>query len=391
LKHKVCIARCNNYELENIEKAVRSILEPLGGMKAFVREGNNVLVKPNMLRGAKPEEALTTHPAIVEAVVKMVGECGGKAVIADSPGSGYPYISTVLALSYKKCGFEDVANRHGIKCNTDTSVESVTLDDSLLVKRIDLIKPAIDADVVINLPKAKTHTYTYLTGAVKNLFGLVPGFQKPGFHGKLREPRNFSRMLLDIINFIKPAVSIMDAVVGMEGDGPAMGDPRKIGALIAGVDPTSIDIVISTIMGIDPLDVPTIYAAVDGNLSSGKLGDIEIAGDSVESLKIKDFKVPLTISQGDGFDAILSPFQSIFRGYFTEMFTVKPAIIKKKCVGCGACRNACPEEAITIKNKIAKIDYKKCIRCYCCHEMCPHHAITLKQSFLNRLIRMVSH
>lgn len=389
IKH-VSIKKCDDYEPFRIREAVRSSLEIFGGMKSFVRKGDSVLLKVNMLQGAEPDKAVTTHPAVVSAVAELVMECGAVPFIADSPGSGFPYIPMVLMNIYKKCGFWNVAEKLGIKCNMDVSSELVTLENPLLIKKMDIIKPALTADVIINLPKAKTHEYTYMSGAVKNMFGMIPGFQKPGFHSKLKKPENFSLMLLDICNLLKPAINIVDAVVGMEGNGPMAGSPKKMGTIIAGIDPLRVDVVLATIMGMNPLRVPTISAGASAGLTTGKPDSVIVTGDYNRPEKIHGFRLPMTLAGGDGFEKLLNPFQCLFRGYFSDMFTVKPMILRDKCTGCGACRNACPESAIILEDGKAKILYEKCIRCYCCHEMCPHSAIDLKRSILNRIVRIFS-
>jgi len=379
MKEKVVISKCDNYEQNSVDDAIRSSLEYFGGMSAFVKKGDGVFLKVNMLWAANPKKCVTTHPAIVEGVAKLVLKSGGIPVIGDSPGG--PYNRNSLEKAYRVCGFAEVAERLGILCNTDTSVKGISIADSILIKRADIIKPACDADVIINLPKAKTHEYTYLTGATKNLFGLVPGFQKAGYHSNLKNPENFSKMLLDIAFAMKPAISIMDAVLAMEGSGPAAGNPRKVGAIITGTDVTAVDMVISTIMGIEPFRVPTISAASKHGLGPRNIQDIQISGEPIENFRMKDFKLPLTLAKGGGFGFFLTLFQP----FLTEMLSLKPVIDNKKCKRCNICVDSCPEKTIDSRDDIITINHKNCIRCYCCHEMCPHHAIYLKQTFLNRL------
>jgi uncharacterized protein (DUF362 family)/NAD-dependent dihydropyrimidine dehydrogenase PreA subunit len=390
MNNKVSLIKCDSYDTALVVDSVRKSLEPFGGMKNLVKEGDKVLLKVNMLWAAKPEASITTHPAVVEAVIKLLQELNCKVIIADSP-AGMPHTSVSLKHTHKVCGYEELAEKYGVECITDPSVESVSMPDSYLIKRADIIKAAVEADSIINLPKAKTHSYTYLTAATKNMFGIIPGFEKAGYHSKLKEPANFAKMLLDIVNKFKPAVSIMDAIMGMEGNGPSAGDPRKIGAIITSTDTIALDVVIATIMGMKPTDVPTIKAAVDLGLNSGTIKGVEIIGEPLDSMIVKNFKLPLTLAQGTGFSSILSPFQSLFKGAFLNAFTVKPVINTEKCIGCGICEKACPEKAIILENKKAQIKDNMCIRCYCCHEMCPYHVVELKGSFLNRIVRLISH
>jgi uncharacterized protein (DUF362 family)/ferredoxin len=390
MKKIVSLVKCEEYNLEIVEESIRSALEPFGGISTFVKPGSRVLLKVNMLWGASPKACVTTHPVIVEALIRLVKECDAIPFIADSPG-GYPYIPMTLKRFYSECGFQEVADRYGVECNLDTSVENVSIPDALLLKRTNIIKPALETDVIINLPKLKTHGYTLMTCAIKNLFGLVPGLEKAGFHSKLKQVDNFSKMLLDIDGFVKSSLTITDAVMGMEGDGPSGGEPRKIGVIITGIDNLSVDTAAAWIIGLDPVRVPTIAAAVGEGLITGKIDDLEIVGESIESVRVKDYKLPPTAwGRGTGFDRYLVPLRAIFKDAFTDMLTVKPLINREKCVGCGVCKMSCPEDAITIENGLAVIKYDQCIRCYCCHEMCPHRAVDMKQSFLNKLMRKIS-
>jgi uncharacterized protein (DUF362 family) len=359
MKNKVSIIKCEKYEINTVEAAIRTALEPFGGLASFVKPGNRVLLKVNMLWGASPEDCVTTHPVVVEALIRLLTECDALPFIADSPG-GYPYTPAILKRFYAKCGFQEVADRYGIECNLDTSFEDVSIPDGLLLKRVNIIKPALKADVIINLPKLKTHGYTYLSCATKNLFGLVPGLEKVGFHSKLKQADNFSKMLLDIALFAKSSLNIIDAVTGMEGNGPSGGNPRKIGVIIAGVDTTSVDIAASSIIGMDSDKVPTIAASIERGISTGLPGELEIIGESIESVKVEDFKLPTTLwGVGTGFDKYFAPLRMIFKDAVTDMLTVKPAINHEKCVACGVCKTSCPEDAITITDGKVKIKLRQ--------------------------------
>ena len=192
---KVAIERCEDYSAGALKEALEKVLEHLGGMKAFVRPGQKVLLKPNLLRKARPEEGVTTHPALIGAVAELVRKAGGQAVIGESPGAALAHNRATLTRLYRACGVEAVAADEGAELDLAAEHETVSLPEGKMVKKIQIIRPALDADVIINLPKFKTHVYTRLTGAVKNLFGLVPGLIKPGYHAKLRDTLRFTGML----------------------------------------------------------------------------------------------------------------------------------------------------------------------------------------------------
>ena len=244
MSKRVSITSCADYKQERVDAAVRQTLARLGGIQSFVSAGQRVLLKPNLLSASIPESAITTHPAVVEAMVKLVQEGGGIPIIGDSPGSTAPYTERGLRHVYKITGMADVARRTGATLNWDTTVVELSRSDSKIMKRLDIIKPALDADVIINLPKLKTHVFTTFTGAVKNLFGVIPGYNKPAYHAKLRDVVHFSEMLLDILGSVTPDLSVIDGIIALEGDGPGKrGKPKRVGALIAGTDSVALDVV----------------------------------------------------------------------------------------------------------------------------------------------------
>lgn len=377
----VSLTRCMNYERKNVIRAVEESFINLGGIDTLIKKDTSVFLKVNLLRAAKPEEAVTTHPEVVYAIAKNLKDRGAKVIIGDSPGTGTPYKENSLRKVYDKCGLVDAATDAGVELNYDTSVMTVSCREGRIIKRFNSIKPALDADVLISLAKGKTHSFTGITGAVKNLFGIVPGFEKAGYHFKLQTIDRFSKMLVDICEYAKPELSFIDAIVCMEGDGPGSGRPKNVGALISSGNPHAADVVFCEVIRIDPRTIPTINEAFSRNL----LGDLEIKGTNLPDLYINDFKMPATFGTGDGLlgEGILQPF---IRPVFKNAFAVKPSILNEACTGCGICVKSCPVSAIVLKDKIAVIDYDKCIRCYCCHEMCPHHSVELSKSALYKIM-----
>ena len=358
------------------------LLAMMGGIREFVAPGEKIVLKPNLLQPAEPKKAVTTHPAIVAAVAQLVKGEGANPVIADSSGPGYPYIESVLRLFYRTCGLERIANNDGIKLNYDTRYRTVSYPQGKLIKRFEVIMPVLEADGLVNLCKLKTHAFMHMTGAVKNLFGVIPGLKKPGYHAKLNDKDRFAAMLLDLAEYLSPRLSIMDAVVGLEGEGPGTrGRPRHVGLLIGARNPLALDVVASELIGLERARNPVLMEAERRGLYPTRLTEVELVGAKKADLRVPGYKLPATVAEGMGLGR-----WDVFRPLLKSWTTLKPRVIKDNCTACDACRDSCPVGAITIIDDRARIDDDKCIRCYCCQEMCPESAIALHHSFLYRMV-----
>lgn len=381
MDNKVYVVRCPDYSQAG--EKLDELLAMIGGIERYVKPGENVLLKVNLLAPAPPEKAITTHPAVAAAVAKQVAAAGGKATIADCPG-GYQHKASLLKSIYDACGMTEAAAASGAALNYDTSSEEVAFPQGALMRRFEVMSPVLHADAIINLCKLKTHMFMNMTGAVKNSFGVIPGISKAGYHAKLQEKGQFAHMLLDLSAFVSPRLCIMDAVVGMEGEGPgASGTPRPIGLLLAAESPLALDVVAAALMGLERAHNPLLLAAEQRGLAPTKLSGVELVGARIEELKISGFRLPAQAKKSMlPVSGIPGPVRSLAKSLFTQM----PRVAAGRCVGCGICRNSCPVKAIHITDrKKAKISAAKCVRCYCCHELCPHKAIDIRRGLLNSI------
>ncbi len=372
----VSVVKCEDYERKNVEISVRRAIDLLGGIEAFVSPGQKVLVKFNLLQGAAPEKCVTTHPEVVYAVAKLLKEHGCDVILGDSPGSGIPYTEANLRAAYAASGFDRVAEELGVRLNYDVGYRDVPAPNSTTMKQFPIINPVLDCDAVVVVSKVKTHASLFLSGGAKNIFGVIPGLGKPTYHARLQDPLSFGRMLVDLNEVVKPKLQVMDAVFGMEGDGPFAGDPRKIGAILASGDYSAIDVATCRLIAVDPIHAPTIAAAVERGFLREDLSDVSMIGDSWEGLVVKDYKRPAPYAgEGRRYASAFSKIIALSREY-----TLRPVIHEDLCVSCLKCVLSCPVKTITVVDEKPVIDYKTCIRCYCCHEMCDSKAISLERN-----------
>jgi uncharacterized protein (DUF362 family)/Pyruvate/2-oxoacid:ferredoxin oxidoreductase delta subunit len=371
----VSIIRCKNYDRDLIYDKVRESVNLLGGMDSFVKPGEKVLIKPNLLKARPPEAAVTTHPEVVRAVIRLVRQAGGTPVVGDSPGMGE----------------EEEVLRHtgilGVMEDEETSIADFT--DSVKIRgmgrfhHFEVAKSAEEADAIINLPKFKTHGMMVMTGAVKNLFGCVPGKKKVQWHFNTGiDHESFARMLVELSVLLKPRLTILDAVTAMEGNGPGSGDPCTIGLIIAGEDTVALDVVSSIIVGLSPMQLPVIRAARSAGIGESRIDQIRILGEDINDIMVKDFRIPqLTSTEW--------PVPEWARCRLKDALTTRPVINHNECVRCRICQKDCPRGAIKESGGRLKIDYRNCIRCFCCQEFCPEGAITVGKGWMLRLAGLI--
>lgn len=378
MNNTVSIVKCDKYE--QVQRAVDEALELIGGIEKFVKKGDKVVIKPNLVSKKNPDEAVTTHPDFLHAVIVAVERAGGEVTIAESPGG--PYNQAILKSLYSVCGIDKAIEGTNAVLNYDTDFSEVSYPDGVTVKSFPIIKPIQEADVIISLPKLKTHAMTSYTGAVKNLFGTIPGTHKADYHFRLNDRSAFCSMLVDLCGCVKPTLSIMDGVWGMEGDGPTAGENRHIGLVLASSNSYALDMAACHIIGYKPHEIDTVKYSIERGLCPDSVDKLELAGVDIETVRIPDFKKPQT-----HFDLLrVVPFSTAVHSKITSLLRAKPVVMADKCVGCGVCKNACPPKAIEMKNNKPDFDMNVCIRCFCCHELCPKKAIEIKRPLIMRIV-----
>jgi len=352
---RVAIVKCKNYNQKEIDKAVKRLLELLNFDKSKYK---NILIKPNVLGYYKENlNAIITHPSIVKSLLKQFK----KAVVGES-------------------SFTDTENN--LRKTGYWKLKPIVLEEKKLIKIRDekakvlkyfyLPQPVKEADLVVNVPKLKTHTLTKLTGAIKNLYGCIPGGVKQVYHRNAKGEKNFSELLVDIYQNIKPGLNVMDAVIAMEAEGPSSGKPKKVGLLLASKNAVALDIVCAKLMGYKAKDIFTINEAVKRRLGSY---NIEIIGDLKKIPNLR-FEKPSRFKR------------AMVNAVLLGMTKEKIVVDENKCIKCGICAKHCPMKAI-ILNPYPIINEKKCIRCFCCIEVCPHHALHLKDNIMRKVAGVV--
>ncbi|HWR41240.1 MAG TPA: DUF362 domain-containing protein [Patescibacteria group bacterium] len=376
----VSIAACETYEYEQVEKAVGDCLCHFPAMKEKLKSGSRVLVKVNLLKKHAPRDAVTTHPAVVEAIVRYLQAAGCRVIVGDSPGG--PFTVNRLRSIYKAAGLIEVADKTGCELNYDVSAVNVVYEQALKLKYLQVIKLVQDVDFVVSAPKLKTHSMMTYTGAVKNLFGVIPGLIKAEYHFKMNNPENFAHHLVDICEYVKPVFSVIDAIEGMEGDGPSAGKKRHTGLIMAALNPYALDTAATQIMGIRPLDVPTVKAAAARGLFSGEVRDLAVHGISLADLRLPPYTLPGSLRQ----NLLAFALPGFAANYFASLLRATPVFHYDRCISCGDCQRGCPAGVIDMSSGKPVPDLDRCIRCFCCQELCPKKAVDIKTHWLYRAL-----
>ncbi|MGI6168655.1 MAG: DUF362 domain-containing protein [Christensenellales bacterium] len=382
-RRQVALVRQDDYELETLEQAIERAFSLLGGMDDLVRPGMTVALKVNALLRKHPDQHATTHPAVVAALARALGKRGARVVIGDSPGG--PYNSAYLRSVFDKCGFFAAAKDGGAEVCLDTDTVVLENPAGVLLRQVEVCGYLQRADVVFSLAKLKTHGMVGYTGAVKNMFGAVPGALKVDYHYRFPKVSDFTNCLVDICGAVAPVFSLIDGIWAMEGDGPSAGTPRKVGALVASRCPHSADIIGASLLGMDCSFVHTLKHAAQRGIVAPDYA-VDVVGEAVETLAVGDFKMATPHSM-DVLDRRLGRFPPFVRSAARRLLLTRPQLDAGLCIGCGVCMEACPPKVIRMRNAKPVIDRSLCIKCYCCQELCPKAAMRIKRPLLLRLMQ----
>lgn len=371
MKSEVSVVKCNSYDSAEVFRAVKKGVDLVGGISAFIKPGSRVLVKPNLLMAKEPVFAVDTHPEVVRAVIKVLKEINCALFVGDGPSVWGGQAENV----------NEVYERSGVKkvCDEE-SVALVKFDKRRMREKFPLTAWLDNCDYLVNIPKFKTHTFTLLTGAIKNLFGLVSGTYKTELHKNYFNIDDFSKILVDVYQETRPALTIVDGVVAMEGEGPGTGGRlRNLGLILAGADCAALDSVLTVIMGIEPYDVLTTKEAALRGLGNADINSITILGERLADILGEPFLLP---SSGFKKKKVPLPILNLAK----KLIKYYPYIEVKNCLKCAACVQACPSRAIAIKRETVVFDYRKCIACFCCQEACPNSAVKIKKSIAAKMM-----
>lgn len=375
---RVNIYKCVDYEENNISSVINSIIGDFSCLKN-VKKGTKIVIKANLVSAMAPDKAATTHPILLKKLTDYLVSKGCKVTIGDSPGG--VYTKTYLNHVYNVTKMEET----GAELNNNFSTKKTIFNEAKILKTFEYTAYLDAADMIINFCKLKSHGMMGMSCAVKNMFGVIPGTMKPEYHYRFPNHVDFANMLVDLNEYFKPQINIVDAIIGMEGNGPTMGDARHIGAVLASENPYALDSVCAQLIGLCLNDVETIKQSYERKLFDPDLIELNT---NLNSFIIKDFKVnklPNSIQFMAGKKSIIS---RVIAKFINKTFTSKPVVKKSKCIGCKKCANICPAKAINMVNNKPEINRSKCIKCYCCQEFCPIGAMVVKTSAVGKILKI---
>ena len=361
---KVYFKKIDEYDLEKLKEYVRNCFSELG---VDFKKGSSVLVKPNFLLAKNADSPVITNPVLIRAVLEVLIEKKLRPFIYEIPSMGS------VENAAKKCGLDIICKELNVEIKSLGEFVSKSNDNNKHFKKLFFPKELDEADYVVNLAKLKTHSLMGLTLGIKNVFGLV----KPEFRGQMhfqtgKDRDEFAHMLIDVYNLVNPDLTIIDGIIGMEGNGPANGVARKFGFVGASTHAYALDIEVAKILNTDENKIPLLKIGKKRfNIVSEPIGD---------EIKI-DFliKLPDTFNSNGTLTNLVYP-------YLKKFIQARPVVIPEKCIACLNCKNICPAKAISIRDGKAWIDDKICIKCFCCHEVCPINAIKINKPYIGRLL-----
>ena len=373
----VAIVGCASYDRAEVEDAVVRAIELLGGGERFFPAGSNVLLKPNLLSPRPRETCVATDPEVVRAVALAAGKLAGAVSYGDSPGIGS---ATRVARAAGYSTVMSAGHDEGARAAELVEFTEPTPVPGIRFPKVEIAREVAEAGVVVNIAKAKTHGQMGMTLALKNLFGCVVGTRKAAWHMRAGHDReHFARMLVEVAAASRARLHVLDAVVGMEGNGPGSGSPRPLGFIMASSDAAALDRVACDILGVPSRAVPVIEAARRLGFGETDSARIDLVGDDPAQFGVRDFK-PATHA---GLHRVLPLPRAAFR-LLRKLLTSRPEFDRAKCRECRLCVEACPAKCLRLRAGGPVVDRERCIECFCCQEACPHGAITAKSGWLAR-------
>jgi len=379
-KSKVSIVRAHDYDYAEIRAAMEKGIELIGGLAKIVPPGSKVFVKINHLSPSSPaEKGIVTHPVFVEVVLDLLkGVCADITVGDD--------IESDTGDGFQVSGIRQMCEKAGVRLtNLKETGFTETVCNGHFLEKVYLSTTALDADVIINLPKLKTHSLCVLTGGVKNMYGTIPLGLRRKYHADYIRNDDFSQVVIDIFSAVKPQLTIMDGIIAMEGEGPAAGSLKKLGVILTSQDTVAVDAVATKIIGLNPLDIHTTRYSDERGLGIGNLENIEVVGESIDSVTVSDFKPP-----SSAVDTLSRRVPQSLPRFILNQLSIRPNVVERLCTGCAACEKICPAKAVSVSSKIAKINHDICIECMCCHEVCRFDAIVLKRSVAGNIMQFLA-
>jgi uncharacterized protein (DUF362 family)/NAD-dependent dihydropyrimidine dehydrogenase PreA subunit len=380
-KSRVAIVRCETYDNDEVLEAIRSGLAILGGISNFVRPGERIVLKPNVLIGTSPDNGVTTCTSVFRASAVLLKEAGADVYYGDSPAFGK------CEPNVRRAGLKLIGDELGLKLADFDSGREISHKDSLLVKKFAIANGVLDSDGLVSLPRLKTHGFMRFTGAIKNQFGCVPGLLKSQYHVKLPDPYDFARMLVDLNTLIRPRLYILDGITAMEGNGPRSGKPKQLNVLLLSDDPVALDATACRVINLNPETVPTNLVGEAAGLGTYHSENIDLVGGTIDSFFTPSFEVDRTIPAHTS--------GSRTTAFIKNRISQKPVINRVKCDLCGICVNMCPVQPKAVDwykgdhSQPPRHNYDLCIRCFCCQETCTAGAILIETPLLGRLFSKI--
>ncbi len=376
-KARVAVMACASYDLELLTQRIYDGVALLGGFETWVRPGMNVLLKVNLIGPMPPEAAATTHPALVRAVIRLLKPLGCTMWVGDSSGGAIGG-KAQTGRSFAVSGLEQAVLEEGaVIKNFDR--EGIVTVTTTFGETMHLAKPVFDADFIINMPKLKTHLAALYTGALKNLYGCIPGLKKAAYHKQAQSAREFGEIICEINRHIRPGLHILDGVMAMDRQGPTSGTVYPAGKLLLSTDALALDSVAVRMIGRDIRKLPMYAACVSEKPASAEPSRVYVCGDFSVPPALPGFKLPRVLVREEGKNSAL--MAKLF-----DMLHTRPMVDTKACRRCNVCVESCPVQAIDARTK--RIDYRQCIECMCCHEMCAFRAVRLVRT--NPLLRLLT-